>query len=365
MNKPGVVGGVCTAHAPQLWTLPASEDQAIVDRLKSLLGGIGEKLRALKPDVCVVVANDHAHQFLLHCTAGFTLHMGAEARGSFAGRTYSYPVASDLALDLVRHMQRNGYDPAFTSNAEIDYAFAIPLDFTAMAGPILPIYVNAYVPPQPSMERCYAFGQALADGIKALGARAVVVASGGLSHYPGTARYIDPGPDTEFDRKFMDIMAAGDVRYLLALDERRLDETGNIELRCWGVTAGMMGGRKPDMTNFEPTWHHNYGTIAWTEEAEEQPYAPHYPPVRADRVVLTETLHRLVMETDHRDRYIADPAAYAQSVDGLTSEERDALVRLDPDEMLALGLHPFVPHAFRRVLERMGLREAPVPDGKT
>ena len=140
----------------------------------------------------------------------------------------------------------------------------------------------------------------------ALGARAVVVASGGLSHYPGTARYIDPGPDTEFDRKFMDLMAAGDVRYLLALDEPRLDETGNIELRCWGMTAGMMGGRKPDMTDFEPTWHHNYGTIAWTGEADEQPYAPHYPPVRADRVVLTETLHRLVTETDHRDRYIAD-----------------------------------------------------------
>ena len=29
--------------------------------------------------------------------------------------------------------------------------------------------------------------------------------------------------------------------------------------------------------------------------------------------------------------------------------------------MIALGMHPFVPHAFVRVLERAGLREAPAP----
>ena len=60
-------------------------------------------------------------------------------------------------------------------------------------------------------------------------------------------------------------------------------------------------------------------------------------------------------------RYLAGPEAYAASVDGLTQEERDALVRLERDEMISLGLHPFVPHAFIRVLERMGLREAPKP----
>jgi 2,3-dihydroxyphenylpropionate 1,2-dioxygenase len=283
------------------------------------------------------------------------------ASGSFAGRSYSYPVAGAAALDLLRYVQRQGFDPAFTSNAEIDYAFGIPLDFTGMDLPVIPIYVNAYIPPQPSMDRCFAFGRTLADGVTALGLRAVVVCSGGLSHYPGTPRYVDPGPDTAFDRSFMERMTAGEVRYLLALDERRLDETGNIELRCWGVACGMIGERVPDVAGFEPTWHHNYGTIAWTTEATEEPFHPHYPPIRPERVVLSDTLHRLVQDAAERERYLADPVANAASIEGLDAEEQAALVSLDQKKMIELGMHPFVPHAFRRVLERAGILEAPAP----
>jgi len=362
MTKTGVIGGVCTAHAPQLWTVPDSEDPAVVERVHDLLSGIGEKLKALKPDICFVIGNDHAQQFLLHCTASFTMHIGKTAEGSFAGHDYAYPVASAASLALLRHAQRNGYDPAFTSTAKLDYAFGIPLDFTNMTGvPVVPLFVNAYVPPQPSMERCHAFGRTLADGVKALGLRAVVVCTGGLSHYPGTERYIEPGPDTEFDRHFMEMMAQGELRYLLALDEKKLDDTGNIELRCWGVAAGLIGDRAPEITTFEPTWHHNYGTVAWTTEADDEEFVPHYPSIHPDRVVLSDTLHRLAADKGERDRYLADPAAYAASIDGLTEEERAALVTLDQAAMIGLGMHPFVPHAFRRVLERAGLREAPAP----
>ena len=361
MAKSGVLGGVCTAHAPQLWTRPDSEDPAVIARMETLLGDIGAKLRALEPEICIVIANDHAQQFLLHCTASFTMHIGAVAEGAFAGRNYSYPVASEAALDLLRYVQRQNFDPGFTSTATLDYAFGIPLDFTGMDLPIVPIFVNAYVPPQPSMERCYAFGRALADGVKALGLRAIVVCSGGLSHYPGTLRYAEPGPDTAFDEYFMERMAAGETRYLLALNERKLDETGNIELRCWGVATGMIGERKPDLTNFEPTWHHNYGTAAWTTEAVDEPFEPHYPHIHPDRVILSQTLHKLAQDEQERERYLADPTAYAASIDGLSPEERDALVKLDQEQMINLGMHPFVPHAFRRVLERAGILEAPAP----
>ena len=115
--RTGVIGGVCTTHAPQLWTLPESEDRDVVERVRIVCREAGEKLAALKPDVCIAIANDHADQFLLHCTASFTLHIGPKAAGSFAGRDYSYDIASELALAMLRHMQRNGFDPAFTSTA--------------------------------------------------------------------------------------------------------------------------------------------------------------------------------------------------------------------------------------------------------
>ena len=35
----------------------------------------------------------------------------------------------------------------------------------------------------------------------------------------------------------------------------------------------------------------------------------------------------------------------------------------DQEELVAMGLHPFVPHGFRRVLERLGILEASGPEG--
>jgi len=160
------------------------------------------------------------------------------------------------------------------------------------------------------------------------------------------------------------MMERGELRYLLALDEKKLDETGNIELRCWGVAAGMIGERAPDVTNFEPTWHHNYGTVAWTTEPEEESFAPHYPSIHPERVVLSETLHNLAGDKLEREKYLADPSAYAASITGLSDAERKALVALDQSEMIALGMHPFVPHSFRRVLERAGVLEAAAPPRK-
>jgi hypothetical protein len=100
---------------------------------------------------------------------------------------------------------------------------------------------------------------------------------------------------------------------------------------------------------------------AWTSEAEDDDFVPHYPSIHPERVILSETLHRLAADPVERDRYVADPKAYSASVDGLNDAERAALETLDQPAMIALGMHPFVPHSFVRVLERAGLREAPAP----
>ncbi len=336
----GVVGGICMAHAPQFLTLPDTEDKATVDRVRELARETGRKLAALEADVTIAIANDHANQFLLHTVPPFTLHRGRVARGSFAGHHFEYDVASDISTELVRYLYKEGFDPTFTSTAELDYAFGIPLSFVGVTGPIIPLYVNAYVPPQPRMERCYAFGEAMNRGLKALGVRAVFVTSGGLSHFPGTDRYASP--DLEFDRKLMAELETGNMRYLLALDEKRLDDTGNIELRCWAVTAGMLGERKPDMTSLDPSWHHNYATLAWWSEPEEVAYKPHYPAVAPERVELTAALHRLANDAGERKRYLADREAYAAALD-ISPQERTALVNMNQDEMNGLGIHPFLP----------------------
>ncbi len=349
---PGILGGVMMPHAPQFFTLPDTEDKATVERVRVKAGEIGKALAALKPDIWIVIANDHANQFLLHCTAPFTLHMGHEVRGAFAGREFHHKVPSALSLSLLQHLQQQGFDPAFSSTAEIDYAFGIPLTFLGVTQqPVLPVYVNAYVPPQPPIERCYAFGQALARAIVTVGARAVVVASGGMSHFPGTDHYAHP--DVHWDRALFETMKTGNLRALLAFSAEELDRRGNVELRSWAIAAGMLGERTPDTTLFEPSWHHTYATLAWLTPAAETVSQPHYPHIWPERVALTDALHRLANEPDARLQFLADAGAYAAGA-GLTEPEQAALRTLDQSALLKLGIHPLVPFLARLQLERMG-----------
>jgi 2,3-dihydroxyphenylpropionate 1,2-dioxygenase len=207
------------------------------------------------------------------------------------------------------------------------------------------------VPPQPSIERCYGFGQALARGLAVVGVRAVVVASGGMSHFPGTEQYAHP--DVAWDRALFDTLKTGNLRALLAYGADELDRRGNVELRSWAIAAGMLGERPPDTSLFEPSWHHTYATLAWFGPADDTEKRPHYPAISPERVGLTEALHRLANDADARRAFLDDPAAYAAAT-GLSAPEQAALAALDQSAFLKLGVHPLVPFLARLQLERMG-----------
>jgi 2,3-dihydroxyphenylpropionate 1,2-dioxygenase len=340
-RRPGVVGGAAVPHAPQFFTLPDTEDHDQVARVEAAMGKVGEGLRALEPDVVVIVANDHLENHLLHTVPSFTLHCGAAASGSFAGRQFHWPVPSESAAAVLKAVQVEGFDPAFTMNASIGYEFGIPLTFLGFDGdtPVLPIYVNAYVPPQPSGDRCYQFGAALHRALERCGLRAVVVASGGLSHYPGTDLYGQP--DVPHDRDLMARVEAGNLRALLALDDAALDRTGNVEARSWIILAGALGDRVPDAVLLEPSWHHVYGMAAWTSDEAPSPADLHYPMTDPRLLALYEALYELRMSDDARSAWLTDAGAYADRFT-LSAEERSALVELDEPALRELGVHPLL-----------------------
>lgn len=337
----GVVGGAAVPHAPQFFTLPDTEDHDQVARIEAEMGRIGQALRDLAPDVVVIVANDHLENYVLHCVPSFTLHCGLEATGSFAGREFRWPVASDTAVAVVRRLQDRAFDPAFTLTATIGYEFGIPLTFLGFDGstPLLPVYVNTYVAPQPRPERCYDFGRALHGALAEQGLRAVMIASGGLSHYPGTERYSDP--DVAFDEALFARLTAGNLRALVGYDDHGLDETGNVEVRSWQILAGALGEQTPDRTLLEPSWHHTYGVLAWTKDAAEERPPLHYPPFPPERIGLLKALYALRMEEGARRRFLTDPAGFADGFD-LAAEERAALVDLDEAALRELGVHPLL-----------------------
>ncbi|HUK08937.1 MAG TPA: hypothetical protein VLX09_13775 [Stellaceae bacterium] len=344
-----VIGGAMLPHAPQFFTMPETEDRETVARVREIAADIGERLRALKPDLWVLFSNDHVEQFFHQAAPPFTIHVGGEASGEFAGRKFHWKIASEIAFELVRDLYRQGFDPAFTSTARIDYAMGIPLTHLGHTEAVLPIFVNAYLPPQPTVERCYAFGQAVARAVTSMRLRTVVLASGGMSHFPGTDRY--GNPELAWDKQVLAQLATGNLKSLIGHSEAELDRTGNIELRCWACAAGALGERKPDIVSLDPSWHHNYASLAWFggEEAREQ---PHYPSIKPELVELTAALHAIAHDEAARAAYIADPTAYAARYP-LAAEQRTALVALDVPAMVAIGVHPLVPFLANLQVQRL------------
>jgi 2,3-dihydroxyphenylpropionate 1,2-dioxygenase len=344
-----VIGGAMLPHAPQFFTMPETEDKAVVAKVREVAADIGQRLRALRPDLWIIFSNDHVEQFFHTTAPPFTVHVGGEATGEFAGRKFHWQIPSEVAFELVRQLYRQNFDPAFTSTAKIDYAIGIPLTHLGHTDPVLPIYVNAYLPPQPTMERCYQFGQAVARTVTQMGLRTVILASGGMSHFPGTDRYSNP--ELNWDKSVLDKLASGNLKSLIGFDEDELDDTGNIELRCWACAAGALGERKPDVVSMDPSWHHDYASLGWIDAKLGQ-HTAHYPSIRPELVELTAALHGLAHDVDKRTQYMADAAAYASQFK-LPADQREALIKLDMPTIVKMGAHPLVPFLAQMQIQRL------------
>jgi 2,3-dihydroxyphenylpropionate 1,2-dioxygenase len=199
------------------------------------------------------------------------------------------------------------------------------------------------------MERCYAFGQAVARTVTQLGLKTVILSSGGMSHFPGTDRYSNP--ELAFDKRVLEKLAAGNLKSLIGYDEAELDETGNIELRCWACAAGALGERKPDVVSFDPSWHHNYASLGWTG-GEASEHAAHYPSIKPELVELTAALHALAHDAEQRAQFVANAPAYADRF-ALPPEQRAALIALDLPAIVKMGAHPLVPFLAQLQLQRL------------
>ena len=171
--------------------------------------------------------------------------------------------AGTITRGIVEQGIEAGFDLTYSQDVRLDYAFYVPLHFTMPEPPlpIVPLYVNVYLPPQPAPRRCYAWGQTLRRVLDARPERVALVASGGLSHYPGTDRYASP--DYEFDRALLASLGEGRGPETARLTGDELDKAGNVELRTWITLLGALGSARAGVLCYEPSWHHGNAVVAW------------------------------------------------------------------------------------------------------
>ena len=133
--------------------------------------------------------------------------------------------------------------------------------------PIIPIFTNAYHPPQPSAARCYALGQALRDVFANRPERVAIYGSGGLSHDPRGPRAGEV--DETLDRFVLDRIAQADGAAAETPVHRRNPElrAGTGEIRNWVAVAGAYEGVKATVVDYLPARHAvtGLGFAYWNE----------------------------------------------------------------------------------------------------
>ncbi|MBN9496814.1 MAG: protocatechuate 3,4-dioxygenase [Alphaproteobacteria bacterium] len=249
-----LIGGLGCSHVP---SIAMAIDRGIADTpdWKPFFDGTvpgREWVEANRPDVAVVIFNDHGNAFFLDrmptfaigCAANYPLAdegWGPRQRPAFQGHR-------EFGWHLIDRLVENSFDPEIVQEVEVDHGLQVPLELfwgrpgAAWPVKIVPIFVNVIQYPIPLPSRCYALGKALRTAIDSFPGdeRFVVLGTGGLSHQLQGARagFINRDADKAFLR---DIAAAPD-RLVNMSREDYVREFGSegAELIMWLVMRGAM-----------------------------------------------------------------------------------------------------------------------------
>jgi aromatic ring-opening dioxygenase catalytic subunit (LigB family) len=251
-----IVFAAAVPHAPALVGLFERAPRAVQETVRASYDALAAGLRAARPDVIIIFANDHITNSRISAYPDFLIGTGDTHRGPFEWfkewigcRDWQARGDRKVADALFRGMTRRGIRMFASDDLKFDDNISVPVvmtDLDASGIPIVPVMQNCTVPPLPEQQRCYEVGQALRDIIvreMPAALRVALIGSGGLSHEPGGSRYYLI--DEEFDRWFLALCCAGDhQRVLKELTFDRMEASGaggTCELLAWVVIMGAIG----------------------------------------------------------------------------------------------------------------------------
>jgi len=209
-------------------------------------------LEASRPDVLIVVANDQFVNFFFNNIPTFFVTLADDVKGQFTRHTFHYRNHKQLGRAILKAGIERGIDFSYGEYVELQHTQVVPLYFLLPEPkiPILPIYVNTWVDPIPTPRRCYQVGELIREVANAQRERIAILATGGLSHFPGSPRIGEI--DTQFDHKLLEIMRDGKGRTLADYSLEQILQAGDSEFLNWMVVLGTVGDTKAASTFYMP-----------------------------------------------------------------------------------------------------------------
>jgi aromatic ring-opening dioxygenase catalytic subunit (LigB family) len=232
-----------------------------LDKAKESFSVIQSAIEEARPDVIIGLTDDHFDNFFLDDYPQFSLFLGKKVDGTtvwIKDRKFQYDCDAQLEKTILDASLNSGFDLSFSEEVHLDYGHLIPLSYLLPRAdiPIIPFYTNAYATPQPEPQRCLQLGKFLSTVIEKRTKpdyRVALVASGGMSHYPGEP--VAGEIDVKFDKWMLERIESGfGGEELSKLSSKEIDGAGNGEMRSWIVMMGALSQKKPVYTNYILSW---------------------------------------------------------------------------------------------------------------
>lgn len=379
-----IIGAIASSHTPTIgFALDAGKQQDPAwAPIFAAYAPVSQWLQDKKPDVLLVIYNDHVTSFFFDHYSAFALGIGEKyhAADEGGGPRNLPPAYGDTAL--ARHvgasLVADEFDMSFFQDKALDHGCFSPMSVMLphegeWPVKILPLQVGVLQFPAPSARRCFKLGQAIRRAVESYpeDIKVAIVATGGLSHQVHGERA--GFNNTAWDHEFLDLFER-DPQQLLDITHAEFARRGGFEsaeVVMWMVMRGAMGDVRclhrdyylPSMTGIAVAVYENVAqedeAVVAARAAQQRELIGHqlkgidelegtYPftlerSVRAYRI--NSYLHQLV-DPAFRERFRADPAATYDEA-GLTDEERDLITRRDWRGMIHYGVIFFL-------LEKLG-----------
>jgi protocatechuate 4,5-dioxygenase beta chain len=231
-----IVGGIGSSHAPSFG--PVYDKGLQKDPMWAPLFDGYEPVRgwleSLRPDLFIVVYNDHANQFFFNAYPTFAL--GAADVYPQADEGWGKRDLPDIPGDpafswhLAESLVQDEFDPTICQEMAVDHGVLsfMPMLTDKRWVPIVPLAVNVIQQPVPTARRLYRLGGALRRAVESYpeDLRVVVMGTGGLSHQLQGTRFGFVNPD--WDNEFLDRLES-DPEPLASLSHHDYMERGGTE----------------------------------------------------------------------------------------------------------------------------------------
>jgi protocatechuate 4,5-dioxygenase, beta chain len=248
-----IIGGLTTSHIPAVGNAIANgmtEDpywKPFFDGYPPVREWLGDH----RPDVAIVIYNDHGLGFFLDKMPTFAIGAAHEYRNEDEGWGIPTlpPFKGDAALSwhIIEGMVADEFDITSCQELAVDHGFTVPMQLFwpglgADMPRAIPISANTVQHPIPSLKRALAFGRSLGAAIESYreDIKVVILGTGGLSHQLDGARagFINK----EFDLMCMEKIVT-DPQALTAISTRELVSKAGAqgtEFLMWMMMRGAL-----------------------------------------------------------------------------------------------------------------------------